>query len=150
MFPGRTTAELVGGICTLNPAYKVDPFIDVANDMVTDVCAAILDPTTLMPAYSDHKLEQIERWLSAHFYCIRDPRHTVEEAGRGVRVQYESKTGFMFNLTRYGSTALVIDNLGGLAVLQNMLEISKGPPLPASKFKIGVTYIGGRPRCWGG
>ncbi len=78
----RTTADLVEGIIEVDDTIPLDPFISVANELVTEYC--------LTAGYSDTRLELIERWLSAHFYSVRDRRVTSEGAG-GVSESMESK-----------------------------------------------------------
>lgn len=114
----RTTVEAVEAIIEVDELIlDIEPFIEAANSLVTRIC--VKDDSD----YSDADLELIERWLSAHFYAIRDPRLTEEGAG-SVRARYESKVDLGFNLTRYGQQALLLDTEGGLAKLQN--EILKG------------------------
>jgi hypothetical protein len=104
----RTTTALVAGIIEVDAAISLDPFIETASELVEEVCA-IAD-------YSVSRLELIERWLSAHFYAIRDPRATDEKAG-SVGATYESKVDLNLALTRYGQQAMLLDTNGGLAAL---------------------------------
>jgi len=67
------------------------------------------------------QLKEIERWLSAHLVCIRDPQAASEKAGPvGQKVQEKVDLGF--NQTRYGQMALMIDTSGYLASLQKASE----------------------------
>lgn len=131
----RTTSVLVGGIIELDEDIPVDPFIEVANAIVTDIC------TDVEFGYDDARLELIERWLSAHFYSVRDPRTAVEQAST-LRQHYENKVDLGLNLTRYGQQAMIVDTAGGLAALQNSLQ-EVITPLPANKKPINLTYLGG-------
>lgn len=87
----------------------LDPFIEIANALVTECCADV-------ETYDATRLELIERWLSAHFYAIRDPRAASERAGKvGQSNQY--KVDLVLFVTTYGQQALALDTAGGLAAL---------------------------------
>lgn len=132
----RTTRDLVAGIIETDPQIVLsdetglDPFIDTANDLVTRLCTN--------SNYSDNTLELIERWLSAHFYAVRDPRTTTEGAG-GVSAGYESRVDLGLNLTRYGQQAMLVDSDNNLAAL-NKRNQEGVPPRP------GVIWLGRRRR----
>ena len=91
----------------------MDAFIDVANELVTEMCTGTNGPST---AYTVARLELIERWLSAHFYAIRDPRVKSEKAGP-VGVNYQEKVDLNLKLTHYGQQAMMLDTNGGLRSL---------------------------------
>jgi len=63
---------------------SLTPFITVANLLVTDKLAGT--------GLSAEMLKEIERWLSAHFVAIRDPRAKSESIG-GISVTYEGRLG---------------------------------------------------------
>lgn len=111
----RTTVELVGGIIELDDAIDLSPFIEAAAALVDSIEEDdednILTPT---------RLELVERWLSAHFYAIRDPRPTSERAGP-VSASYQSQVGFGLKLSHYGQMAIVFDATGTLKALSNGL-----------------------------
>lgn len=133
----RTTDGAVEGIVEVDSTIPVDPFIEVANALVTEVCASVLNDSN-QPYYDSTRLELIERWLSAHFYCIRDPRTTLESAGFGVSEQFESKVNYGFNITRYGQMALRLDTAGGLAKLDRATDSTRGGQAStASGFFLG-------------
>ena len=67
------------------------------------------------------QLKEIERWLSAHFVCIRDPQAASEKAGP-VSQKLQAKVDLSFNQTRYGQQALILDTSGYLASLQKATE----------------------------
>lgn len=112
----RTSREKVRSIIEVDDdeVPDLDPFIETANNLVTDVCTG--------SGYTNAKLELIERWLSAHFYAIRDPRMTTKESrGQlgGIRQQFESKVDLGLNLTRYGQQAVILDSAGNLKQLES-------------------------------
>ena len=87
----RTNATNVKSIIEVDASIIVsdsdlDPFISTANELVTEMCTGTVNgPKT---AYTATRLELIERWLSAHFYAVRDPRVKNEKAG-SVGVAYQ-------------------------------------------------------------
>ena len=111
---GRTTAEAVGLIIDVDATISVAPFIEAANSLVTSCCG---DSDT----YTSTDLELIERWLSAHFYAIRDPQAISEKAG-DVAVKYMSKVELGFDVTHHGQQAMRLDVEGGLARLNNKIK----------------------------
>lgn len=113
----RTTLTLVSQIITIEEDFTEEvfeaAFIAPANELVTEVCASVLNDSTGLPYYSDVRLELIERWLSAHFYAILSPRALNERAG-SVGETIESKVDLNLSVTRYGQQAMVLDTQGGL------------------------------------
>lgn len=103
----RTTSVLVGGIIEVDSNIDLSPFIEVANELVTEVCDSDL---------GDTRLEKIERYLAAHFYTLRDPRTTSERAGP-VGASFQSKVDLFLESSHYGQMAMVLDTSGGLANL---------------------------------
>lgn len=130
----RTTEELVDGVLggDRDDSIALTPFIAAASSLVTDVCAPL--------TYSDAKLQEIETWLAAHFYCVFDPRTTLEHAG-DVRVFYEGKAEMAFDFTRYGQMAKLLDYKGGLAALQNAQNKVKAN-LPAALKELKFHWLG--------
>lgn len=124
----RTTSELVGSIIEVDDTVgSLDPFIAMANELVTEVCVP--------SEYSDTRLELIERWLAAHFYCSRDPRVSYEVLGP-LATTYQYKLGLFFANTSYGQMALTLDTKGGLAKLSKSMEEGK-------KITIaGISFLG--------
>jgi len=123
----RTTRIAVAAIIEIDGTVitsddDMAPFIEVANSLVTDVCSD--------SSYTDAKLELIERWLSAHFYAIRDPRAVSEHAGP-VGATFESRVDLGFNVTRYGQQAMRIDTAGGLAALDKRSSSGRAQITPS-------------------
>jgi len=128
----RTTPTLVGGIIewdsdsTKASYIALTPFIDAANELVTECCGS--------NDYTITRLELIERWLSAHFFTVRDPRAESEKAG-SVSEKFQSKVDLGFDTSHYGQMAMRLDTEGGLAALNE--QIKKG-----KKVTVGVTWLG--------
>ena len=122
----RTTSEEVALIIEVDESISLTPFIEAANALVTEKCST--------DDYDATRLELIERWLSAHFYAIRDARPTNERAG-SVGASYQSKVDLGFDVTHYGQMAMRLDTAGGLAALN--AEAKKGGSRTAT-----VTWAG--------
>lgn len=122
----RTTNAQVAAIIELEVTVSTEPFIEVANSLVTELCTD--------SDYTDEKLELIERWLSAHFYAIREGRATLEKAGK-VSATIQSKVDLGFDVTHYGQMAMRIDTAGNLAKLN---EQTKKGGVPV----VGMTWVG--------
>ena len=111
----RTTNALVGGIIEVTTGDDLTPFIDVANDLVTEV-VEVAKNTDGSAYYSTAQLTRIESWLAAHFYAVMVPRATSERAGP-VSETVESKVDLGFDSSKYGQHAKILDRAGGLAAL---------------------------------
>jgi hypothetical protein len=122
----RTTSGAVEGIIEVDAAISLTPFIETAS--------ALVDEIATDSGHDATRLELIERWLSAHFYAIRDPRTTQEKAGT-VGASYESKVDLALDLTRYGQQAMVLDSSG----LLRSLSSKKG------RRQASVTWLGTEP-----
>jgi hypothetical protein len=135
----RTNATNVKGIIEVDATIikvdsDLDPFIEVANELVTEQCTGTNGPAT---AYTATRLELIERWLAAHFYTNRDPRPTNEKAGP-VGAAYQSRVDLGFDTSHYGQHAMRLDTNGGLAALNQ--SVKKG-----GKQTVGFTWLGTTP-----
>ena len=108
----RTTDDLVEGIIDVDSTIPLTPFISVANALVTECC------TGLDTEYADAYLIEIETWLAAHFYTVRDMRAESEKAG-SVSEKFQSKVDVGFSTSHYGQMAMRLDYQGGLARLDN-------------------------------
>lgn len=119
----RTTEEAVGKIIELDAAIDLTPFMESANNLVDQVC--------LDSDYSDATLELIERWLSAHFYAIRDPR-AIQESVKGISQQFSDPTKPGLSSTLWGQTAMALDTAGNLAAVDDGLK----------KFRATIMHVG--------
>jgi len=114
----RTTPTLVEGIIEVDAAIDLDPFITIANQLVTELCTD--------SGYTAVRLELIERWLSAHFYTNRDMRAFQEKAGP-VSETMQSRVDLGFDTSHYGQTAMRMDTDGNLAKLNEDIKKGKSP-----------------------
>lgn len=140
MLPGRTTQALVQGITQVNLVTWPDlsPFINEANELVTEYCVNIpAAQTPPMSAYSDNRLQLIETNLAAHFYRSGPDNLTSSERADVVSQSLQHKVGFGFRYTPYGQAAVRLDTNGFLASLDNVTEVIELP-----KQGVGITYLG--------
>lgn len=125
----RTTPTNVKAIIETDDVSIPDltPFIEAAHSIVEEVCVPL--------AYTEQRLELIERWLSAHFYAVRDNRVASEQAGP-VRQAFQYNLGLNLAVTMYGQQAMLLDTKGGLAALNKDTEEGR------RKMDVGVFYLG--------
>jgi len=122
----RTTSAEVAAIIEVDVSISLTPFIEVANELVTECCTS--------GSHTALRLAQIEKWLAAWAYCIRDMRAFGERAG-SVSQNLQSKVDLGFDNSHYGQMAMRLDTEGGLAALNE--RIKKGKRATAS-----VTWLG--------
>lgn len=104
-----TEAEVKDIIDTDLTEEQIRPFIEAASQLITDTLSG--------EEYGTITLKEIERWLSAHFIAIRDPRVAQEKIGDAA-VTYQGKTGLGLDHTSYGQQVLLLEHHGVLAALQ--------------------------------
>lgn len=128
----RTTSNLVEGIIDVDAGDVLTPFINVANLLVTQCCTG----TAVSTAYPAATLVEIETWLAAHFYTVKEGR-AIKEKAASVSETKQSKVDLGFSTSHYGQMAMTIDFQGGLASLNQ--EIIKGKTKIASVTGLGMT-----------
>lgn len=104
----RTTSSDVEAI--IDTDVDVSPFITTANLLVTEKLSN--------SALSTGMLEQIEKYLAAHFVAIRDPRltdTTMENAS--ATFEGRNQNGQGLKSTQYGQTVIDLDTTGTFAKL---------------------------------
>ena len=97
---GADVKEIINTTLT---ASEVEPFITPANLTVTSVTSGA--------GYSDALLTEIEKWLSAHFVAVRDPRAASEKIG-DASVKYRGKTDMGLDASIYGQQVKILDTDG--------------------------------------
>ncbi len=126
----RTTSDAVKKIIEVEDTdLDLTPFITAANELVTELCSD--------SSYSTTRLTVIETWLAAHFFAVREPRLSSENAG--VSVSYQGKVEMHLEATIYGQQVMMLDTAGDLASLH--AGISAGT---ATAPRPGITW-GGTP-----
>ncbi len=83
---------------------EVDVYIEIANPIVTDVMDGSGVGTT--------RLEEIERWLTAHLISITRERMGDTEKLGEASIKYIGKFGMGLESTPYGQTVLLLDTSG--------------------------------------
>ena len=122
----RTTAILVGEIIAVNASISLTPFIEVASAIVTKHCTHV--------DFTAAELELVERWLSAHFYRMRELQ-VAEKRAAPVSQSFNSVLYTGFDNSTYGQMAMRIDWSGALSALNE--QAKKGGLLTA-----GITWLG--------
>lgn len=122
----RTTSEAVSAIIEVDAAISLTPFIEAANAVVTKNCVD--------DAFTEVELELIERWLSAHFYRMRELQIQQERAGVVSR-GFQSQLALGFDNSTYGQMAMRLDWSGALSALNEQAK-------SGAKIAVGVTWLG--------
>lgn len=117
----RVTDDDVREVIELE-ADDLDAFISVAHELVNEVCTS--------PVLTEKLKFEIERWLSAHFAAVADPRTFIEKADE-VSIHYQTKLGLNLQVTHWGQQAIAIDISGALAALN------------AGRGRASMAYMGG-------
>lgn len=110
----RVTYEDVQEIfsTTMEPD-QITACIIAANTLVNNTCAQA------SPALDAVTLKEIERWLSAHFCCLRDPVALRAVQGDSEQWSFPASVtvawGRGLNITIYGQNAIAMDISGSLA-----------------------------------
>lgn len=98
-----------------NLTTDLQQFIDSADVVIQRM---ITCATNKNVTFSGNELEIIERWLSAHMYCVSNPQYQSEATG-GISVSYTGQTTMHFESTRYGQMAINLDFSGCLNAISN-------------------------------
>jgi hypothetical protein len=93
-------------------AIDLTVHIRAANFLINEIITA--------PLTTAH-LKEIERWLSAHFVAVCDPRIDTEKAGP-VSVKYLQKVGMNLYETTFGQQAVALDTSQALAQHQAEMD----------------------------
>jgi energy-converting hydrogenase Eha subunit H len=112
----RTTLAAVNKIIQYDSTNIPDPqlMLDSASLMVTNVIGTALDASTA---------ELVERYLAAHLIAISDPRIQSEQV-KTIQASYQVRLSDGLGITHFGTTAMMLDSSGKLAVWNN--KVVKG------------------------
>lgn len=112
----RTSPNAVMGILggNYNGNTPLDPFIDAANNLTTQVASIASQNKGLV--IGSTTLEIIERYLAAHFYGFQDQFFQSKSTGR-ANATFQGQTGMCLDSTQYGQTAMLMDTTRTLAAL---------------------------------
>ena len=106
--PRATELEVKEIISTELTAEDVTPFLNSANNVVTDDLSD--------EGYTATRLKNIEMWLAAHFVAIRDPQMSKEKYGDGEHT-FQGKTGMGLEATLFGQQVMLFDTNGVLKAI---------------------------------
>lgn len=119
----RTTSDLVKGILLKDYNTRTNPdltpFIDTASAIVTRLSVAAADKGLTL---STTELELIERWISAHSYCLSDKAYESNKT-LDAEARYQGKTKTGLDATLYGQMALNLDWTNTLANLSERKRV---------------------------
>jgi hypothetical protein len=102
----RTTADDVKAI--FDTDINLTPFLALASMMIADSIGTD-------SGMSEERLTEIEKWLTAHLACAKDPRATSEGIS-GVTTSYQTpRGGEGLSSTFYGQQVLLLDTSCRLA-----------------------------------
>lgn len=120
----RASQDDVRNVIDSDPTISMIPFIAVAHNLTNKVRdCAIAKGTPL----SVTDLHDIETYLAAHFYALRDPQYQQKQTER-ASATFQGKTDMGLDLTWWGQMAKVIDTSGCLDGF--------------GKTKVGLAWLG--------
>ncbi len=105
----RTTSQAVRAAIETDSTIDVEPFIRTANALTNKVSSADSDSTL-----DAEILFEIETYLAAHFYALRDPQYLEKKTGDASAV-FQGRTGMKLDSTLWGQMAIAMDLTGFLA-----------------------------------
>lgn len=115
----RTTVDAVKALMLPGKDYdvanapSVQPYIDTAYAIVNRVVECSTARGIIL---TSEELELIERWLSAHYYCMSDSPYSARST-QGASGTFQGQTGMGVEATKYGQVAEGIDYSGCLSAL---------------------------------
>ncbi len=123
----RTSSDAVRAVVDSDSDIDITAFIRTANALTDHVESK--DTGNLL---SEALLIEIETWLAAHFYALRDLQF-ISKSTEGASASFQGQTGMRLESTFQGQTALTLDHTGILASLNR------------GKHNIGVQWLGKPP-----
>ena len=114
----RTTTAAVRLIIPTDADLSLDSFISAATCLVDYVAAQDTDSLV-----STDLLTEIETWLAAHFYAIRDLQYHQKQTEKASAV-FQGKTGMSLDATLWGQQAKVLDVSGTLGTLGRQKHVA--------------------------
>lgn len=123
----RTTPEDVRKIIELDATLDVIPFIEMASDLITEVCGDV--------GYTEDRMVMLENLLTAHLCTMLEPRVTSESVST-LQERVATRIGFGLNHSVYGQMLLRFDTAGGFAALE--LQTRNGPGGGIA----GISFVG--------
>lgn len=109
----RASAEEVRAVVPNISVIDVEPFITAANALTDYVNTCDTKKDNIL---TTALLLQIEIYLAAHFYAIRDPQYQEKKTG-DASATFQGQTGKRLELTHWGQQAMLMDVSGCLAAI---------------------------------
>jgi len=120
--PRAQDSDVQKVVDNIDTSVSLTEFIGIANRLVTAVCGD--------SGYSAATLKDIETYIAAHLYAVKDRPASQEKVGE-ASVTYMGQSGMFLDSTQYGQTAKLLDYKGCLTEL--------GKKTPSLKW-LGTTY----------
>lgn len=107
----RTDDASVKAVIDYDTTISSTPFIATATALVDHV--ATCDTAGIL---STALLKEIETYLAAHFYALRDQQYRSKKTGN-ASAKFQGKDGMQLNGTDWGQQAIALDISGCLSSL---------------------------------
>lgn len=116
--PLLTTVEAVQQIIDYDQEFipDINPFLDTAVALADSVIGTAL---------ADTMMEQVQKYLAAHFIGITDPRLQSAQV-KSLLESYQTKLSLGLGVTHFGQVAMTLDTTGKLAAWNQRVVEGKG------------------------
>ncbi len=117
----RTNAIKVRAVVETDCDLDLSIFITTASSIVDSIatCASAKNKTL-----TSSQLTDIETWLAAHLYSIRDQPYASKSTGQ-ASASFQGKTGMYLDSTHWGQTAMLLDTSGCLSIMNSDLKAGR-------------------------
>lgn len=95
------------------PGVDLTSYIEAAASMVDQI---VHRRSPIGKRIDNYQAEIVERWLSAHFYCMMDKAYSNKSTA-GASATYQGQTKNFLEATYYGQMALRLDPTGILETI---------------------------------
>ena len=114
----------------LTSAEAVQQIIDYDQELIPDLTpfldtAVALTDSVIGTALADPLLEQVQKYLTAHFVGITDPRLQTAQV-KSLLETYQVKLSLGLGVTHFGQVAMTLDTSGKLAAWNTRVVEGKG------------------------
>ncbi len=116
--PLLTTVEAVQQIIDYDQVFipDISPFLDTAVALADSVIGTAL---------ADTMMEQVQKYLAAHFIGVTDPRLQSAQV-KSLLESYQTKLSLGLGVTHFGQVAMALDTSGKLAAWNQRVVEGKG------------------------
>jgi hypothetical protein len=114
----------------LTSAEAIQQIIDYDQELIPDLTpfldtAVALTDSVIGTALADPLLEQVQKYLTAHFVGITDPRLQTAQV-KSLLETYQVKLSLGLGITHFGQVAMTLDTSGKLAAWNTRVVEGKG------------------------